>query len=741
MTLIERRPIALLCLVSLVCCVSCHDTGSSGGGAGNSDASSMQGDGSVNVADDTGVSGPDENVVLAGARRANSIISAAADSSGKRWIAFYDQTHHELRVASRPSGGAWSETGLFTDDGPGVRRRDLELRLDSKGHPHIGYVVDHEGLFYARHDGSTWQTEKIETSTSGVDEKVELALDSNDKPHLAYSSSTRLMHAEKESGSWKHTEMAEASNIYDTEYRFALSPDGKPYVLYTDDISDDELELATNASGSWTSESVLKQGNSTRHIIIGDVRFDGDGNVTVVYGDRRGVGNSDERLTIATKKKDSWEREAITTRELPARIHGMVRTDKGLGRILYAIYQSSTPGYQALAIARETSNGWKNESLSNSKSLVQEASLAHSSKSGTGVAYIDRRYKNLNWAERNNGKWSSKHLRHAKKRVTFVTGLSVDENGHPHVGYLTGLPDKIRYAARRGDSWKRKPIDTGYLRAQRAIAGPVIDKKGKSNIVYLRQNSRGLKVARGGVGGWSETEIDKKASLQSPPQFLVDGNGQPHLTYGAYDGSSPQFRHAWRAGGSWKKERLQALESMRTTRGQYDMALDSDGELHFVTVGENSKKLYYRTKSKSGWSKQDVTGSWKLQAFDEGLGIDSNGRPHVFFTATGTNVFGMVHATRKKSTWENDVVASQVVSTDTQVRTSSSGKIYAAGEEFGKVTIVESSNDGWTKRPLKFRGSTVNAQSWKMALSPKGELYIAFADKARESLVVTRVAP
>lgn len=57
------------------------------------------------------------------------------------------------------------------------------LVLDSAGHPRAVYGGDH--LYYAWHDGTSWQTETVDDAP-GVGRYPALALDDLDPPHVSY---------------------------------------------------------------------------------------------------------------------------------------------------------------------------------------------------------------------------------------------------------------------------------------------------------------------------------------------------------------------------------------------------------------------------------------------------------------------------------------------------------------------------------------------------------------------------
>jgi len=77
------------------------------------------------------------------------------------------------------------------------------LKRDKAGHPYIAYGGDH--LYYARHDGSQWRTERID-NWPGVGECTSLALDEDDHPHISCTNDG-LIYAEYDGAAWRFTDV------------------------------------------------------------------------------------------------------------------------------------------------------------------------------------------------------------------------------------------------------------------------------------------------------------------------------------------------------------------------------------------------------------------------------------------------------------------------------------------------------------------------------------------------------
>ena len=128
--------------------------------------------------------------------------SIALDSNNYPHISYRDQTNLILKYA-KWNGISW-DIEIVDDDGmPGMYS---SIIIDKNNYPHISYhYLDYYGfknyyqLRYARHDGTKWKIETIDSLTTGVsfppkDEGVgeftSIDLDSNNNPHISYYKET-----------------------------------------------------------------------------------------------------------------------------------------------------------------------------------------------------------------------------------------------------------------------------------------------------------------------------------------------------------------------------------------------------------------------------------------------------------------------------------------------------------------------------------------------------------------------
>jgi len=128
--------------------------------------------------------------------------------------------------------GGWTEETVDAD----VTLKTASLAYDSLNRPHIAYYdSDADDLRYARHDGSGWHVETVE-SEGNVGNYCSLALDSDDLPHIAYYDATEddLVYTHYSGGEW-HREAVDSVGGVKLYASLTLDAYDRPHISYNND--------------------------------------------------------------------------------------------------------------------------------------------------------------------------------------------------------------------------------------------------------------------------------------------------------------------------------------------------------------------------------------------------------------------------------------------------------------------------------------------------------------------------
>jgi hypothetical protein len=114
--------------------------------------------------------------------------SLAYDGEGRPAATFFRQSgssEGEIVFASRGDGGWTSETiGQLTAFSEANARRNSSLGFDSQGRAHVAFS-DTQGVWYAIRGESGWEIQQIVEADLPLGQLVSLALDQDDRPHIA----------------------------------------------------------------------------------------------------------------------------------------------------------------------------------------------------------------------------------------------------------------------------------------------------------------------------------------------------------------------------------------------------------------------------------------------------------------------------------------------------------------------------------------------------------------------------
>ena len=247
--------------------------------------------------------------------------SIAMDSNGYMHISYRDSTNKTLLYATDKSG-SWVTTTVDSEYGSGDQS---SIGLDSNNNVHIiHFESDEFRLRYTTNMSGSWVSSRIVATTSVlIGFSPSIALDSDDNIHLSYmqaESAYRIKYATNSSGSWVDTTVSPtttdcslvspsichlAPNAFYTTTSIALDSNDKPHISYTcaGTVSNADLCFTTNASGSWSYQTLDSSGNTG---FDNSVSIDSDNYLHISYYDA-----TNENLRYATNKSGSWVYSSI----------------------------------------------------------------------------------------------------------------------------------------------------------------------------------------------------------------------------------------------------------------------------------------------------------------------------------------------------------------------------------------------------------------------------------------------
>jgi hypothetical protein len=195
----------------------------------------------------------------------------ATDSNGFSHV-LYLQQNYSLMYATN-AGGSWVNRTIFTN--PAGPFYGFSMALDHNNKVHIAFTPYLSNMVkHATNAGGSWSTENVTVGLNS-ESRPAIAIDSNNKVHIACSSSGTikgLVYHENTTGTWSTT-LVDASLGIDF-VSLCLDHNDKAQIAYMTTYN--TMRYATNAGGSWQNTTV-----STIPVANADIEFDSPPSIAV----------------------------------------------------------------------------------------------------------------------------------------------------------------------------------------------------------------------------------------------------------------------------------------------------------------------------------------------------------------------------------------------------------------------------------------------------------------------------
>jgi hypothetical protein len=319
-----------------------------------------------------------------------------------------------MHLSSMAHSQTWTWTTETVDQDGGTFN---SMAIDNEGNVHMGYLSpDGGGTKYGFRSATMgrWYTMLVDKNNGSVN----IALDSQERPHLCYLPYQTLKYARWDGSKWQIQEIGPRSGERDYSCGIAIGPNGAPHVTWYQ-VTDFANQLyahvrhAVLENGAWRVRT-LDFGFSTGKWSC--VRVDAQGVVHVSYSAFK-----DGAFRYATEDRGGdW---AITTIE-----------DGRTGRS-----RGTTPG------------------MGNSMVMDKNGKVSFSYRDETSLRYA--------WPEGDHWRIEivdpNANPAESMDWLTQRTSLALDANGNPHIAYETD--GSLKHAWWDGKRWKIQPM---------GIAGP-----------------------------------------------------------------------------------------------------------------------------------------------------------------------------------------------------------------------------------------------------------------------------
>ena len=540
--------------------------------------------------------------------------------------------------------GPWTNTMIAdslealcfeSDLGQGER---LDFALDSNGKAHIAFFDPIKRiLWYATNVTGTWNLEPVKFSPL-LNDSLAISVNSNNDPFILYPIMLiQLQLATKQAGNWSF-EMIEL-NPDPNKFYYSTSPQiefdslGCPNVcsiwegdFYFYDYSTVRCGKKTN--GVWEMDQVyLAQDNSTQRII--KLLIDYSDNLHM-FSTQDFYWSTNGDFNYHSNQSGSWSFRSLNgyAKKLDAKLdlNGLFHLSYHDENLKYLQYIS---GVENQYILDET-NGV----------LGYDRPPIAMDLQGAIYTVILNDQGELLYLTNKGGAWSSELIVNVDKNSDEVfSSLVLDSNGNPHVFYSEG---RLQHATNGSGSWISETVDSYYYVTTSALA---IDQNDKLHGTFYSGSA--MRYVTNESGSWMTEPIEVCLAGRNS-DIEIDSNGLVHVLYSVKKSLDRNIAHATKISGNWVVE---VPFPLAERADQVSLDLDSNNAAHVSYFDESTYELVYMTNASGSWQRTIVEPISPGSGYDwqTRLIVDDQNHPHIAYY--NTEVYGLKYATNHSGTW------------------------------------------------------------------------------------------
>ena len=338
--------------------------------------------------------------------------TVAVDSNGTVHIVHVNWDTDQL-WHSTLTGGSWNHD--FITNCYGCRHTDMVV--DSNDNLHVAYYLKQESttgyLYYAFYNGTDWTTQSLQNNIQN--DQVRIALDANDRPHISYSRSGYLCNGAMlkyhDGSSWATQTLDTSSTYVGCDSSIAIDSQGFVHVTYRNHNNMDQM-IVSNVSGQWQKYTV--DGGSGVGYYSG-MTVDHDDNLHILYRTNSAGG----QYKYATGYSGTaWSKTASSGSNTNFRM----MTDD-LGNIHGSLYDGSNVRHQMMMPGQS----WQTSTVDSAGDVGRYNDIFVDHNNMIHIAYYDSTNELLKYANKSTGMYLKKEITVDFGAYGMVTGTVVDD--------------------------------------------------------------------------------------------------------------------------------------------------------------------------------------------------------------------------------------------------------------------------------------------------------------------------
>jgi hypothetical protein len=322
-----------------------------------------------------------------------------------------------------------------------------------------------------------------------VGECTSIALDSNDNPRISYydRTTTSLKYTEWTGNHWDIITLDSYSNVGKFS-SMALDPENDPHIVYYDSVF--------------------------------------------------------QNLKYAGRHRDLWSIKTLDSGGDVGKYSSIAVSEKGHLHISY--YNGTTGDLKYVLWDGIT---WKIETIDSEGDVGRFTSIALDSEGKPCISYIDHTNSQLKYAKWTGSEWFIQRIAivnlQSETSLDFGSGtsLAVDSNDQPHIVFIGGRDDNLRYARWDGMCWTL--TDVSDIREVYLYVSLALDSRDRPHISYYTNYDNKIHYARWTDSEWDVVYVLPKIYFGTGGKFnsiAIDSEDYAHISF--FDTTYRYLRYA-----------------------------------------------------------------------------------------------------------------------------------------------------------------------------------------------------
>ncbi len=492
--------------------------------------------------------------------------SIAVDPQGYVHIAYWNYSSMEL-LHARNTFGYWSLEAVDCPTYPGASRFIL---IDDDGAIHISYLKSTQTLIHAYGSAGSWTKEAVEGGGWGDESIMAAGADGAINILYGYWSVLRDSHLAVQTDSgWNTGTLTGINSPGDHQIGFDVDDAGHAYIGYRE-LTDENLQYATNLSGSW-QRGVIAEGVRVEWGTA--IAAQPDGAVHIAY-----IIEEPRNLKYATNAGGNWATETLDDCE-NVRTEAKILLDAGLApHVIYGRIPEPSGLYHLYRQGGE----WIGERINENVNTGDYLDATFGADGTLYVGHYNYATDNIEFTSNATGDWVTEVV-DGGDDWDPVIGIAVDGSGAAHMSYYKS--NHLWYATNAGGAWQSAQIDD----APGSGMGSSIAASPDGNVYISYYGSfGGLKIASNEGDGWSFETVDWAGSVAfwSDSKLVMDADEKLHVVY--YSEVDKDLYYATNQSGSWVAA---VIASDGEAGFNPSLSLDDMGDAHASFMSGNA--LWY----------------------------------------------------------------------------------------------------------------------------------------------------